>query len=206
MKKFLFFILLVITVTVQTIAQGKFEEIKHYKFFKVQADIGYARPSGSGSKSGLLLALEPKINLTDKLTIGLRMEASAIARGHIDREGTAFSGEGEAGLGFATLATSDYYFTTRMVRPFVGAGAGIYNLVSVQATSANGGSINIPADTKFGVMVRAGVEIWHVRAGFHYNFIGKTAQRTKINNSYMGITIGLVFGGGVKDEYTGRDN
>ena len=201
MKKFLFFILLVITVTVQTIAQGKFEEIKHYKFFKVQADIGYARPSGNGSKSGLLLALEPKLNLNDKLSVGLRMEASAIARGYVDFTGTEVSGE--AGLGFAILATSDYYFTTRMVRPFIGAGGGIYNLVSVEARSGNGGFITIPAVTKPGAMLRAGVEIWHVRAGLHYNFIGKTGQ---INNNYLGITIGLVFGGGVKDEYTGRDN
>lgn len=201
MKKFFLLSFLFISIASYTKAQGKFEEIQHYKFFKVQADVGFARPSGSGSKSGVLLALEPKVNLTDKLSVGLRMEASAIARGYVDVSGTEISGE--AGLGFAVLATGDYYFTTRMVRPFIGAGTGIYNLVSVEARSGNGGSISIPAVTKLGGMIRAGVEIWHVRAGVHYNFIGKTGQ---INNNYMGITIGLVFGGGVKDEYTGRDN
>lgn len=201
MYKFLFFIFLVLLISETTKAQERFEEIQHYKFFKVQTDIGYARPAGNGSKAGVLLAVEPKINLTDKLTVGLRMEASAIARGYVDVNGTEVSGE--AGFGFAVLATGDYYFTTRMVRPFIGAGGGIYNLISVDARSGNGGSISIPAVTKLGAMLRAGVEIWHFRAGLHYNFVGKTGQ---INNNYMGLTIGFVFGGGIKDEYSGRDN
>jgi hypothetical protein len=112
------------------------------------------------------------------------------------------SADGEAGLGIAVLPTIDYYFTSRLVRPFVGAGAGIYNFVSVQASTSNGATISVPAVTKPGAMLRAGVEIWHVRAGFHYNIVGKNDNT---NNSYYGFTIGLVFGGGVKEEYKGNE-
>lgn len=181
-------------------AQGRFQNLDHYKPFKVQADIGFARPVGNGNKAGVLLALEPKLNITDQICVGLRTEATAMARGYIDANNTEVSGE--AGLGLAILPTIDYYFNNKNVRPFIGAGGGIYNLVSVEATSGSNGSIQIPAVTKFGGMLRAGLEIWHFRAGFHYNFISKSG---KVNNSYYGVTLGIVFGGGVKDEYTGRE-
>lgn len=193
-------ILAALVISLSGVAQGKFQEIQHYKFFKVQADAGYARPAGTGVKAGVLLALEPKVNLSDRISVGLRGEATAMARGGYSINNV--TADGEAGLGIAVLPTVDYYFTNRLVRPFVGAGAGVYNFVSVQASSANNGSVTIPAVTRFGGMLRAGVEIWHVRAGFHYNLVGKNRS---INNNYFGFTIGLVFGGGVKDEYKGDD-
>lgn len=199
MKLFSVTLLLLFSVTVIN-AQDRFREIQHYKFFKVQADIGYARPGGNGVKAGVLLALEPKINLNDRLTVGLRSEATAMARGGYSINN--ISAEGEAGLGIAILPTVDYYFTSRLVRPFIGGGAGAYNFVSIEASTAGGGRASIPAITKFGGMVRAGVEIWHVRAGFHYNLVGK---KDNVNYNYYGFTIGLVFGGGVKNEYRGED-
>ncbi|MBX9781917.1 MAG: hypothetical protein K2X48_01355 [Chitinophagaceae bacterium] len=200
MQKIIFtFSLLLIVSTI--VAQGRFEEIQHYKKFKVQADMGYARPTGKGSKAGVLLALEPKINLSDKVSVGLRMEASAVARGLVSINSSAVSGE--AGLGLAFVPTVDYYFTNKLVRPFVGAGGGIYNLVGVTASTSGGGSISIPAVTKLGGMLRAGVEVWHIRAGFHYNLIAKS---NNVDNNYYGITIGIVFGGGIKDEYKSNDD
>lgn len=195
----LFLTLTAFVLTLSVIGQGRFQEIQHYKFFKVQADMGYARPAGNGAKAGVLLALEPKLNLSDRVCIGLRTEATAMARGGYSINNV--SADAEAGLGLAILPTVDYYFTNRLVRPFVGAGAGVYNFVSVQA-STNNANISVPAVTKFGGMLRAGVEIWHVRAGFHYNLVGKSGN---INNNYYGFTIGLVFGGGVKEEYKGNE-
>jgi outer membrane protein W len=199
--KFCFAFALMFFLLMNTVkAQNRFQNLDHYKPFKVQADIGYARPIGSGTKAGVLLALEPKLNITDMLTVGLRFESTAMARGYLDVNNTEVSGE--AGLGIAVLPTIDYYFNTRTVRPFIGAGGGIYNMVSVEASTGTNSTLQIPAVTKLGGMLRAGFEIWHIRTGFHYNFVGKTRN---INNSYYGITIGLVFGGGVKDEYTGRE-
>ncbi len=199
MNKFVFVFLSFVFHT-SLFAQGRFQEIQHYKFFKVQADIGYARPAGNGVKAGVLLALEPKVNISDRVSVGLRSEATAMARGGYRINN--LSADGEAGLGIAIIPTIDYYFTNRLVRPFIGGGAGVYNFVSVQGSTSNNGSVTIPAVTKLGGMLRTGVEIWHVRAGFHYNLVGKSGS---INNSYYSFTIGLVFGGGVKDEYKGND-
>ncbi len=188
--KFLFTILTFITALSVT-AQDKFEMVKNYKPFKVDLGMGYARPEGNGSKAGVLLYIEPKYNLLNKLSVGLKTEATAMARGYVGIDGSAINGE--AGLSLSFLATGDYYFTNHLVRPFIGGGAGIYNLVGVNATLAGGGSVQIPAVTKFGGMARAGIEIWHIRAGVEYNFIGKT---NAISNNYLGLKIGIVLGGG----------
>ncbi len=189
---FFFFLFLMSTVS----AQDKFEIIHHYKPFKVDAGLGYARPQGMGAKAGALMYIEPKLNLLDKLSIGIRSEATAMARGAFDA--SDFEAKGEAGLSFSALGTADYYFTNRLVRPYVGAGAGVYRLISVEGTSNGGGSVTIPSETKFGGMIRAGVEIWHIRLGAEYNIIGKSGI---IANNYLGLKIGIVFGGGLKPEY-----
>lgn len=184
-------------LTFSLLAQDKFEIQHNYKPFKVDLGMGYARPQGKGAKAGVLLYIEPKYNVMDRISVGLRTEATAMARGNVDRNGTQISGNGEAGLSLSLLATTDYYFTSRLVRPYVGAGTGIYNLVGIEGTTADGGSVSIPAETKFGGMARVGVEIWHIRAGVEYNFIAKSGQ---INNNYLGLKIGIVLGGGRYDD------
>lgn len=189
-----------LTLSLSLLAQDKFEIIHHYKPFKVDMGLGYAHPQGKGNKAGALLYLEPKVNLLDKLSVGIRTEATAMARGYINVNNTSVTGD--AGLSLSFLGTADYYFINRVVRPYIGAGAGIYNLVGVVATSSDGGSVNIPAETKFGGMVRAGLEIWHFRIGLEYNMIQKSALT---DNNYLGIKFGIVFGGGVKNEYNGSE-
>jgi outer membrane protein W len=187
---------LLITAGIITQAQERFQEINHFKSFEVLLEAGYARPAGNGAKAGVLTALEPRLNLTDKITIGLRFETTAMARAGYQINN--ISADGEAGLGIAVIATGDYYFTNRMVRPYAGCGVGVYNFVSVEATSSNGGRITVPSVTKPGGMIRAGVEVWHLRAGFQYHIVGKT---NTINNNYVGFTLGIALGGGVKEEY-----
>lgn len=199
-KSLLTFLTLTLSITV--FAQDRFEIEHHYKPFKVDAGMGYARPAGKGAKAGVLLYMEPKVNLLDRLAVGIRTEATAMARGNIDRNGTEFTGTGEAGLSLSFLGTADYYFTNRLVRPYIGGGAGIYNLLGVEGTTDAGGNITIPKETKFGGVARAGLEIWHLRAGVEYNFVSKSGQ---INNNYLGLKIGIVFGGGVKDRYRGTE-
>lgn len=192
-----------LTLSLSLFAQVKYEIEHHYKPFKVDAGLGYARPAGKGAKAGVLLYMEPKVNVLDRISVGIRTEATAMARGNIDRNGTEFSGNGEAGLSLSFLGTADYYFTNRLVRPYIGGGAGIYNLVGIEGTTNGGGTVTIPTETKFGGMARIGVEIWHIRAGLEYNFVSKTGL---INNNYLGLKIGIVFGGGVKDQYKGTED
>lgn len=190
-QQFLFIISLILSTAVA--AQDRFEVVRHYKPFEVELNAGYARPQGQGAKVGFLLGMEPRYNLVDKVSIGLRMEATAMARGFVGVNGTTPNGNGEAGLGLHFTPTVEYYLTNRLVRPFIGGGAGIYNFMSIEASSQNGGSFSIPASTKFGGMARAGIEVWHFRAAVEYNFVAKTGD---INNNYLGIKIGIVLGGG----------
>src|SRR5687767_15845445 len=58
-----------------------------FKPFKVDLAFGYAIPSGSGSKGGVLFAVEPKYALNDNITLGLRMEAAVTARAAVTEDG-----------------------------------------------------------------------------------------------------------------------
>ena len=199
-RKLLLFTLLLF-ISSLLIAQNRFEVVHHYKPFEVELNAGYARPQGKGAKVGFLLGMEPRFNVVDKVSIGLRMEATAMARGYVGVNGTTPNGNGEAGLGLHFTPTVEYYFTNRLVRPFIGGGAGIYNFMSIEANSDNGGTVQIPTSTRFGGFARAGIEIWHLRAAFEYNLVGKT---NNINNNYLGIKLGITLGGGLYDEYKGE--
>src|SRR5215469_4841190 len=174
--------------------------------FKVDASVGYAMPAGSGSKGGVLAALEPKYAVTSNLSLGLRLEVAVVARfSGYDENGEPLDVNVKASGGY--LATGDYYFSNNYsLRPFAGAGAGIYTIASAEATSS--GSEGAAAGTKFGGMIRAGIEAGHFRFGVEYNIVpsskldgfdanGDPAQITS-RNSYLGIKIGVCIGGGRK--------
>lgn len=197
MKKIVFSILL-LTIVVMANAQSESE----FKPFKVDVSTGYAIPGGTGAKGGILFVIEPKYEVIPNLSVGLRWELAVMARGTVDQNGNAAKVDVKAAGSY--LLTGDYYFTTTTVRPFAGAGLGIYSLASASASnngaSAGGGS-------KFGEMVRAGVEISHFRLGLEYNIVPTTKVETvdastsikttsSTKNGYMGIKVGFTIGGG----------
>lgn len=163
-------------------------EQKTFKPFKVDIAVGYALPSGSGSKAGALFAVEPKYALNDNLTVGLRMEAALTAQGQIVN-GVMDQGDVKASSSY--LATADYFFNTNRLRPFVGAGAGIYSNASANIDPTI--SDNVKAGSRFGFAPRAGFEIGHFRTAVEYNVAGKTGT---VNHNYLGIKLGFFIGGG----------
>lgn len=173
------------------------------KPFKVDVSLGYAMPGGTGAKSGVLFAIEPKYAVINNLSLGLRMEAAVIARfsGYND-EGTVNSASVKAAGSY--LATGDYYFSDNYsLRPFAGAGAGIFSLASAEFDSNQGA---ISGGSKFGGMVRTGIEMKHFRLGVEYNIVPKTTftgfdnngdeAKLTSKNSYLGIKLGVCIGGG----------
>ncbi len=179
------------------------QEESSLKPFKVDLSLGYAMPGGSGSKGGVLFAVEPKYAVISNLSVGLRMEAAVIARF------SGFAADGSANevsvkAAGSYLATGDYYFSDNYsFRPFAGAGAGIFSLASAEVNSTSEG---VSAGSKFGGMIRAGAELSHFRFGIEYNLVPKTdfmgfdnnGAQTKLTskNSYLGIKIGVCIGGG----------
>jgi len=202
MKKLLFSILLLTTVAIAN-AQTPLS----FKPFKVDVSLGYAMPGGSGAKGGVLFVVEPKYAVIPAVSLGLRMEAAVMARGTVDAAGNAANVDVKAAGSY--LLTGDYYFTQTVVRPFAGAGLGIYSLASASASANSNGtttSASASGGSKFGEMVRAGVELSHFRVGLEYNIVPKTtvdavdgngAKTTyTTKNGYLGIKIGFCIGGG----------
>jgi len=192
MKKITFSILFLMAVAVSN-AQA-------FKPFKVDVSAGYAIPGGEGAKGGVLFALEPKYAVIPNLSVGLRFEAAIMARGFADNTGQTSEVDVKAAGSY--LATGDYYFTENKVRPFAGAGIGLFSLASV-STDNSGASVG--AGSKFGGMIRTGVELSHFRLGVEYNLVpstnvvvfdGNSTYTSKAKNGYLGIKIGAVIGGG----------
>lgn len=174
------------------------------KPFKVDVSFGYAIPAGQGAKGGVIFAVEPKYAVIPNLSLGVRFEGAVMARfGGYDQDGypvqTDVKGSG------SYLLTGDYYLMNNYsFRPFVGAGAGIFTLAGVEVNSTEG---DVSAGAKFGGMIRAGIEASHFRAGVEYNLIPKTTYTGYDSNgnitsgltspnSYIGIKLGVCFGGG----------
>jgi outer membrane protein X len=194
MKKIVLSILMLATVAIAN-AQNEF------KPFKVDVSLGYAIPGGEGSKGGVLFVVEPKYAVIPSVSVGLRLETAIMARGRTDASGT--NAEVDVKAAGSYLVTGDYYFTSSTVRPFAGLGLGIYSLASA-STEDNGASVS--AGSKFGEMVRAGVELSHFRVGLEYNIVPKTTMEyinsngvkttSSMKNGYIGIKVGFCIGGG----------
>ncbi len=173
--------------------------------FKVDLSVGYAIPGGSGSKGGVLFAVEPKYSVMPALSLGLRMEGAVIARfGGYDADGYPSNVSVKASGSY--LATGDYYFRDNYTfRPYAGAGVGIFRIAGVEVNSTTGA---VSAATKFGGLVRAGVELSHFRMGVEYNIVPNTTFSGFDNNGdpatltskngYIGLKLGVCIGGGRK--------
>ena len=202
MKNVLAIFILSSTITLS----AKGQDAVHLKPFKVDLSIGYAIPGGEGTKGGIVLALEPKYAVIPNLAVGLRMEGAIIAKFNgYDQDGNAMDTKVKAAGSY--LATGDYYFTNNYaLRPFAGAGAGIFSIAGIEVNSS---SENISGGSKFGGMVRAGIEAGHFRIGLEYNIVPKTTFEgydsngnyvtgLTSSNNYIGIKIGACIGGGRK--------
>ena len=176
-----------------------------FKPFKLDLALGYASPEGSGSKAGVLFAIEPKYAVMDEFWVGLRIETAVTARGYDAPNGSFSSGNVAASASY--VFTGDYYFSNGGFRPFVRLGPGIYTLAHGTFDSYSGTSaVSSTATTKFGGMVRAGFETGHFRLGIEYNLIGNTNENATDDvgnaviltskNSYLGIKLGAFILGG----------
>lgn len=191
----------ILALTIASYTAMSQEALKPFKF---DISLGYAIPGGTGAKGGVLFAGEPKYAVIPNLSIGLRFEGALMARFNgYDQEGNPVDASVKASASY--LATADYYFTNNYkLRPFAGGGAGIFALAGAETNSNNG---NVSAGSKFGGMIRAGVEITHFRFGIEYNIVPKTTfdgfdnngdpvTGLTSNNSYIGIKVGVCLGGG----------
>lgn len=173
------------------------------KPFKVGIGVGYAAPgnTGAGAGGGALFFIEPAYRASDNVSIGLRLESAIIARGIKGVGDNDVSGDASSNVSY-TLNTQ-YYFNDNYVRPFIGAGLGLFSLASVKFnTQSPDNSVNaneVKAETRFGFYPRIGIDAGHFNFTIDYNFIPKTdiPGIGEVRNNYLGIRAGFSIGGGV---------
>jgi len=176
-------------------AQSENERI--FKPFKVDVSAGFALPLGgiSTAKGGVLFVVEPKYAVAEQFAVGLRLEIAAMARGTVFN-GDEFAGDVQGNGSY--LATGDYYFNNNRFRPFIGGGAGLYQIGTANFNSTDPMNPVLPEDVstanKFGFMFRGGFEAGHFRLGIEYNAVGKSQYSE--HNSYIGFKLGACIGGG----------
>ena len=195
MKQILLSLLLLTTLSVSA---------QEFKPFKVNLSLGYAKPVGAGASGGILLSLEPKYGLSDRVDLGLRYELGLMARPYsID----GVSAESELKGSSSYLITGNYLLSNASFRPFVGAGVGLFTLVNVSFSEGSGSADGgISGGNKLGAMLRAGFKASHFVLGLEYNLIPKTrgilvgTSGANLNyespNAYLGVKLGLDIGGG----------
>ncbi len=191
------FFLLLFTFTTLTAAAQEF------KPFKVNLSTGYALPIGKGASGGLLLSVEPKYGLNDRIDLGLRYELGLIVKAYtLDNQ----QGSTELKGSNSFLITGNYLLSDTDFRPFLGAGAGLFNILSVNLSQNGGVNGGVSGGTKLGAMVRGGVKTRHFVLGAEYNLVPKTrgivvgSSGANLNyespNAYFSIKLGLDIGGG----------
>jgi outer membrane protein X len=109
--------------------------------------------------------------------------------------------EGDATSVASYTLNTHYYFNNNKVRPFVGAGVGLYSLAAAKFNTANNldpGLDEIGAETRFGFYPKIGIDAEHFTMTIDYNVIPPTdvPGGGEVKNSYFGIRAGVSIGGG----------
>jgi len=179
-------LLCIFSLSMQAQDEGNGDRI--FKKFKVDVSLGYAIPQqsqGAGRNAGVLFAIEPKYAIMDQLSVGLRLEGAAMV--NVDEEGET----GKAQANASYLATGDYYFSNTKLRPFLGAGLGVFTYANVNSNDNISSTNDIPTTSNFGFMARGGIEYGHLCVGVEYNFV-------QDKSGYLGLKLGVLIGGGRK--------
>lgn len=202
MKKTVLVALIACGTLSQGFAQYDQDYAREFKPFKVGIGIGYAVPgAGDGAGGGFLAYLEPAYRATDQVLVGLRLEGAFTARGVKGVNNRDVSGDASSVASY-TLNTQ-YYFNNENVRPFVGAGVGLFSMAATEFNTAGSDpdADEVGAETRFGFYPRIGVDAGHFNLTLDYNFIPPTdvPGGGEVRNNYLGIRAGFSIGGGKND-------
>jgi len=176
MKKLLFSALCICAFAITSQAQS-------YKSFEWDIiKLGYVLPAGDGVTGGISLASEPRYNVNDQFSVGLKWEAALFGS---DIEGASISGSGSLAL------MGDYYISNNENnRFFAGLGIGTFSSGTVEV---NGMAVGGEAGSNLGIIPRIGYELGHLRIAAEYNL--PFGEGTK---GYLGINLAATLFGGYK--------
>jgi hypothetical protein len=180
----------------------------HYGLLRADAGVtGSWTPSyGRGGFGGVL---EVKLNVHDQIAVGARFDGQVMFGGNISPDGEDVSIS--VGVVASTLLKGEYFVSTGTVRPFLGVGAGLYDIVSQDVTTSNSStSIEQVAGRYFGIAPSLGVDLGRLRLAATYNMIlgadievrqnvGMANEvRTTFSQSYVAFEMSFRIGGNKK--------
>ena len=202
MKKIMIIFLVPFFTTVFCQAQTKNVKREPHELtpFKVAVGLGYAVPgAGDGAGGGVLFFVEPAYRPVPQVSVGLRLESALMARGIQGINDSDVSGEASAAMSY-TL-NGQYYFNQNYIRPFVGAGVGLFSLASSKFDTSSDNNVeahDVAAETRFGFYPRVGVDVGHLNLTVDYNFVPSTEipDGGEVKNNYLGVRVGFSIGGG----------
>ncbi len=191
MKKFFLFAAVITAIT-------QFSHAQEQNKFRIGLDIGYAM---SDDGDGILVALEPKYNITNNMNVGFRIENTIFVK-EVNLTDEVIKTDIIGGLSF--MGTFDYYLTKNDTKfsPFMGIGIGYTALTDVRFEFVGDETIpDTQVNGKIGGLIRTGIELGKLRLAVTYNLIGKSefedeGDKLEVKNSYIGISLGFYVGGG----------
>ena len=166
-------------------------QAQEFKPFKVDLGLSFNTPTDDQAGNGMGGYIEPRYGLDDYITLGLRLEWSALSSGNItiNTQNVDLSAASVRN----TMFVGEYFFNKEKVRPFVGMGIGMYRRqshgISITAGSVQIGDLNRSV-SNFGFAPRVGVNAGHFRLSTIFNFTGNDIS------NYFGINVGIEIGGG----------
>jgi outer membrane protein X len=158
----------------------------------------------SNSRGGFGAVVEPKFNLHDNIAVGLRIEGAVMFGGDFGQDGDV---KVDMGAVAVALAKGEYLLGQGGVRPFVGFGVGMYDIVS---QSVEAGPMTTGVDQKagryFGISPQLGVDLGRLRLAATYNtilgadievrqMVGGVEQTSSFSQNYFTFELSFRFGG-----------
>lgn len=151
---------------------------------------------------GLILNLEPNIQIAMNSSIGLRAGLALNPHKFENNNSSQFVFDAindNAVISF--MPTFDYYLSTNYTRPYFGAGLGYYIFSSVILANPSENITEGSVNNQLGLLLRGGLAWGKTRIGLEYNFIPKADIKIPngqiigtVDNSYFGISIGFTIG------------
>ncbi|WP_430410394.1 hypothetical protein [Kordia sp.] len=180
-----------------------------FGFYNLNAQVKFRIEPGFLLKTesenlGLMFNIEPNIEISNNCVIGLRFGLALNPQKIENNDSSQFFIDDEndnAVLSF--MPTFDYYLNENHIRPYLGLGLGYYLFSSEEIAISSGDVTEGNVNNQLGLLLRGGFEWRKTKIGLEYNFIPKADIKIQnnqtigtVNNSYFGISIGFLIGGG----------
>ncbi len=184
-----------------------------YQPIRVDLTVYGAYASADATSWGFGAALEPKYNLTDRISLGFRLEGAGFVTQDVRVDSTGGSGtsvsQGARAVS-AYSAKADWYLTTSSTRPFVGLSLGLYRIgAGTQSVSSGGTVVQTAAAFKgFGFAPQVGVNFGGFRMAATYHMItggdmvvatqavgAPTPTEVKLAKNFFAFELGGTLGG-----------